>query len=195
MPKTPIDYSKTIIYKICCKDPTITDVYVGHTTDLIKRRYLHKSSCCNPNSNKYHYYIYEFIRNNGGWDNWDVIMIEECNLNNHNEALKKERWWLEELKATLNKNIPLRDMKEWHKDNKEHEKIYRGKYYDENKDILLEKAKIRKKIYYYKNVDKILENFKCICGGSYINNGKSRHLKTKKHEDFITSQNSLPSLT
>lgn len=47
MPKIPTDYSRTIIYKICSNDPTISDIYVGHTTDLIKRRYCHKSSCYN----------------------------------------------------------------------------------------------------------------------------------------------------
>jgi hypothetical protein len=34
MPKQPMDYSKTIVYKICCKDVDVKDVYVGHTTDF-----------------------------------------------------------------------------------------------------------------------------------------------------------------
>lgn len=190
MPKTPINYSKTIIYKICCKNPDITDIYIGHTTDLIKRRYCHKARCCNPDDKKYNYYIYEFIRDNGGWDNWEIIQIEECNLNNHNEALQKERYWLEELKATLNKNKPLRDMKEWRKDNKEHENEYRIRYYEENRNILLEKAKIRKKIYYYNNTDKILKKEKCLCGAIICINNLNRHLNTKKHQDFITLRNS-----
>ena len=41
MPKTPIDYSKACIYKICCKDVEIVDVYVGSTTNLIQRRKSH----------------------------------------------------------------------------------------------------------------------------------------------------------
>ncbi len=34
MTKKEIDYSKGLIYKLCCKDPTITDVYIGSTTSL-----------------------------------------------------------------------------------------------------------------------------------------------------------------
>jgi hypothetical protein len=41
MPKKNINFSKTIIYKIVCNDLTITDVYVGHTTNFIKRKAKH----------------------------------------------------------------------------------------------------------------------------------------------------------
>jgi hypothetical protein len=53
MPKKPIDYSKTIIYKLVCNDLSITDVYVGSTTSFVKRKYLHKSLCNNENSKCY----------------------------------------------------------------------------------------------------------------------------------------------
>ena len=49
MPKKDIDYSKTIIYKIVCNDLNITDVYVGHTTNFIKRKARHKYDCNNIN--------------------------------------------------------------------------------------------------------------------------------------------------
>ena len=75
MPKTPIDYSKTIIYKICCKDPSITDVYVGHTTDLTKRRCKHKYCCNNPENKYFNCLKYQFIRENGGWSNWEIVVI------------------------------------------------------------------------------------------------------------------------
>ena len=29
-----VDYSKSVIYKLCCKDPTITDIYIGSTTNM-----------------------------------------------------------------------------------------------------------------------------------------------------------------
>ena len=38
MPKLPFDFSKTIIYKIVCSDPSVTDCYVGHTTDFIRQK-------------------------------------------------------------------------------------------------------------------------------------------------------------
>jgi len=38
MPKKPIDYSKTIIYKFVCKDLDVTEIYVGHSTNWKQRK-------------------------------------------------------------------------------------------------------------------------------------------------------------
>ena len=35
------------IYKIVCNDLSITDCYVGHTTDFVKRKCNHKIICNN----------------------------------------------------------------------------------------------------------------------------------------------------
>jgi hypothetical protein len=35
MTRKSADYSCTLIYKITCKDHTVTDLYVGHTTDFV----------------------------------------------------------------------------------------------------------------------------------------------------------------
>ncbi len=53
MPRTNIDYSNTIIYKLCCKDLTITDIYIGHTTDMRRRKWNHKGRCNNIKDKKY----------------------------------------------------------------------------------------------------------------------------------------------
>ena len=74
MPKGKIDYSKTIIYKLCCKDVNITDEYVGGTTNFYGRKGNHKGKCNNSNTR-----VYKFIRENGGWDNWEMIEIEKYN--------------------------------------------------------------------------------------------------------------------
>jgi len=65
MPKDAIGYSNTIIYKIFCNDTSVTDIYVGHTTNFIKRKYQHKVLCNTGKKLK----IYDLIRKNGGWDN------------------------------------------------------------------------------------------------------------------------------
>ena len=47
MPRTPIDYSKTLIYKLVHKeDYDNENIYIGSTTDFVKRKNSHKS-CCN----------------------------------------------------------------------------------------------------------------------------------------------------
>jgi predicted GIY-YIG superfamily endonuclease len=44
MPKVPIDYKNTIIYKIeHIEDDNL--VYVGHTTNWDRRKYQHKQRC------------------------------------------------------------------------------------------------------------------------------------------------------
>ena len=103
MPKDEIDYSKTIIYKIICKDKKVSDVYVGHTTNFIKRKFQHKTLCKNLN-NKLK--IYEIIRQNGGWDNWEMIEIRTYNCKNKDEARIKEQQHYEELKPSLNSCPP-----------------------------------------------------------------------------------------
>jgi predicted GIY-YIG superfamily endonuclease len=45
MPKEIIDYSKTVIYKIICKNLNINTIYVGSTSNFIQRKAKHKYSC------------------------------------------------------------------------------------------------------------------------------------------------------
>ena len=107
MPKVEIDYSNTIIYKITCKDPNITDVYVGHTTNFVQRKHAHKQSCINVKSLNHNCKLYQVIRNNGGWSNWCMEIVHFCNCNDHYEARKKEQEYFELLHATLNSIEPM----------------------------------------------------------------------------------------
>ena len=47
MPRLPINYEKTHFYKIVSNDLSITDCYVGHTTDFKTRKTSHKTQCNN----------------------------------------------------------------------------------------------------------------------------------------------------
>jgi hypothetical protein len=101
-----VDYTNTIIYKIYCKNENITDLYVGHTTNFLERKYAHKLACNNlKNTQK----IYSFIRNNGGWENWDIIEIAKYNCKDVYEARKREQEHFEKLNATLNTTQPYFD--------------------------------------------------------------------------------------
>ena len=77
MPKYNIDYQKAKIYRICCKDVDVTDCHVGSTTNMTRRKYKHKSVCNNENGKMYNLNVYRFIRENGGWQNWDMIVVED----------------------------------------------------------------------------------------------------------------------
>jgi len=134
MPKNQTDYSKTIIYKLCCKDTTILDIYIGHTTNFTQRKNQHKTSCCNENDKKYNQYVYQFIRDNGDWNNWSMIQIQEHNLKNKREAESTEHYWIEQFGSKLNTNKPYAKCKE-------EPKIYKENWYEEKKDYILEKSK------------------------------------------------------
>lgn len=168
MPRLPIDYSKTIIYKICCNDMNVTDIYVGHTTDIIRRRNHHKSHIYNEKSKEYNQYKYKFIRENGGWDNWSLVPVEEFSCENVNQACIRERYWIETLQASLNKVIPSRSKEEYREINKEKLNENKKEWYENNKDKILQKTKEyrennkdkkkeKDKKYYERNKDKINE--------------------------------------
>jgi hypothetical protein len=107
MPKTEIDYSNTIIYKITCKDPAVKDVYVGHTTNFVQRKHAHKQSCINAKTLNYKCKLYETIRSNGGWNNWTMEIINFFKCRDHYEARIKEQEYFVSLNATLNSIEPL----------------------------------------------------------------------------------------
>ena len=186
MPKNVMDYSKTIIYKIVCKDINITDLYVGHTTNFIKRKNQHKNTCNNENSKKYNYYIYQFIRNNGRWDNWEMVEIEKYICNDKLEACKRERYWIENLKATLNKVIPSRTKDEYYYDNKEEILVKMKEYKTLNKDKISEYKKQYREI----NKEKISQMKKIkvhcdVCDCDITKCNLSRHNRTLTHQNNL----------
>lgn len=145
MTKKVIDYSNTIIYKIICNNPEVTNTYVGHTTNFKKRMATHKSNCLNQNTNKYNLKIYNCIRANGGWINWSMLEIETIPCETLNQATTRERYWLEHYKADLNAYIPnisLEEKKEyqikWRNDNIEKSKAYQKEWRSKHKNYFVE---------------------------------------------------------
>ena len=175
MPRLPINFANTMIYKLCCNDVSITDLYVGATTNFKQRKGQHKRRCCNPNDKSHHLKVYQFIRENGGWNNWNMILVEQYPCENQLESNKRERYWFEFLQGTLNSLIPGRTMKEWRQKNavkkaeqkKEYDKAYKqdnAVKIAEQRKIYLEKNAVKiaeqKKEYYKHNAVKIAEQKK-----------------------------------
>ena len=126
-----VNFSKSIIYKLCCKDVTVKEIYVGSTANLLKvRKSKHKYSCNNATNKGFNYYVYQYIRKNGGFDNFDIVEIERYPCSDRQELNKRERYWIELLQSTLNKQIPSRTKIE-----------YRQYNYQNNKDEILTKKK------------------------------------------------------
>jgi hypothetical protein len=88
MPHKTIDYSNTIIYKLCCKDDNVSDIYVSHTTNFRQRKYFHKSACNLVRPTHIHY----LINNSGGWENWNMIELAIYNCTDIDDAKKKVKY-------------------------------------------------------------------------------------------------------
>lgn len=176
-----LDYSKSIIYKIACKDDDVNDFYIGSTINLNKRRFRHKSCCNTSTCHQYNYKVYQFIRENGGWDNWEIKTIENYPCNSKDELRKREQHYIKELQPTLNVYIAIIE------DKKEYIKNYMTKYRQENPEKLKEireKRKDKTKEYnkqYYATVSKGM-TIDCPCGKSVFPYRLEKHLQSKYHQ-------------
>ena len=169
MPKTAIDYSNIVIYKLKCNDLNITEEYVGSTCNFTKRKWAHKQYCKTPTLEK-NQKIYSFIRDNGGWDNWSMIEIEKFPCKDNNEARAREQYYIELNQSKLNmmRSFITDDTRK--EETKEFQKEYRIKHNIENKE-------------YQKEYQKI--TILCTCGKEVKKAEMSKHIKRKIHLNHI----------
>ena len=138
MPKTIMDYGKTIMYKIVCKDLSVTDCYVGHTTDMTKRKYAHKFACNNEKDKSHNTKLYKIIREHSGFDNWTMLLIEKFPCKDKHEARKRERELCEQLGANLNTQDDNQELTPIQKDYLEQMNSYHKQRYQRNKAEIIE---------------------------------------------------------
>ena len=180
MPLKPVDYSNSIVYKIVCNDLDIKDCYVGSTTNFTKRKQQHKRlATCDKETQQLQ--LYSFIKENGGWSNWSMVLIDTYNCNTKLELLKIERENIELENATLNKNIPSREKKEYVKQEhiKEQQKEHMKNYRMNN----AEKIKIKNKQYKENNKEKIAERQKEHMKNYRMNNAEKIKIKNKQYKE------------
>jgi hypothetical protein len=118
------------IYKIYCKDQTITEFYVGSSVSARDRFYQHKTDYKNEMRPSYNCSLYIFIRENGGIENWTFEILAQCERHLQRQT---EQEWIDKLKPTLNKRRAST--------NKEQAKEVRKKYEVENAEIIAQKKK------------------------------------------------------
>ena len=177
MPRTALDFTKTIIYKLVCDDVNVSEVYVGSTTNFTKRKSNHRSLCHNPKQPKYNLLVYQYIRSKGGFAAWSMIEIEKFPCSDKHESSKRERYWIETLHATLNKAVPSRTRLEYGRMYlKEHKEFYHD-YQKEYRKVNNSKIRAMKG-----------KNCLCECGACYTNSNKSRHMQSTKHQKYINEQ-------
>jgi hypothetical protein len=154
-----VNYGNSLIYKLCCKDVNIDKIYVGSTVNLSRRKSEHKQCCNNTNSKKYNMFVYKFIRDNGGFENWDMIQIMKYPCNDKRELQQKENETMKELKAELNSQSSFNteeEKKEEKKEEKEEEKEEEKK--SNYKDDIINN--IKKDLGYYEAVEDLKDYLK-----------------------------------
>ena len=175
-----VNYSQSIIYKICCNNLEIKDIYIGSTTNFRLRKCQHKSSCNNEKSKEYNKRVHQFIRDNGGWSNFDMVQIQQYNATDKNSLHARERYWIEQLKPSLNCCIPTRTKKEYCGDNRDTISAYKKQYNKDNRETI----SAQKKQHYQQNK----EIRTCVCGSKYNygkSNDRNRHFRSNKHTEYV----------
>lgn len=142
-------------YKISCKDPEITEVYVGSTNNYENRKMLHKYYC-DRNVMSFH----RFINDHGGWENWEMSVLEQRECVDVKSLRVFERGWVKLFKAVYTSGMT------WEEDNY----------------IFKEEAERKKR------KERLSSKITCECGIEHRIDGKLRHLKSKKHQDYITTK-------
>ena len=186
MPKKPIDFSKTIIYKISKDD----DFYVGSTTDFASRKSHHKHTCNTEKSKDYNLKVYRTIRERGGWNEWQMTPLEEyVECQNKIQARIREEEWIDKLQTNLNMRKAFgaetvqEYQKQYYQEHADELKAQKAKYYQEHKE---EKAQ-----FYQEHADEINANravkFECGCGSVCRISDKARHEASKKHQAYLAS--------
>lgn len=163
MTTTTTDYSQSCVYGFMKEEIMY---YVGSTYDLSHRYSSHKSNCNNENGDKYNYRIYKFMRENGGFESFEIVKIREYPECKTEKELKTyERNYYDLYEPGLNRYKPqltedelknLREQKnetqrnnyaqnpekynirtkKYREENAESVKAYRDKYREENAEKL-----------------------------------------------------------
>jgi len=179
----------SVIYKIYCKDENIKDCYIGSTNDLHKRKIIHKSDCNNLSCKSYNLKVYQFIRANGGFENFDFQILEQFeNIMTKKDLFKIEGQYINNNNCTLNSYVAGRTSKDYKEENIIKIQEYKQEYYQDNKKEIKEKSKqyrIKNKqevkdtlcnwykanktkhnqtshLYYLQNKEKLKEKVECI---------------------------------
>jgi len=168
------------VYKISFEDND--NFYIGTTCNFIRRRKEHTSR---GNNDLYTTKLYSFLNDN---KIFKMDILFNCDGMTEDERYKLEKEQIELLKPTLNlmnnnKEYKLKKLKEYRSNfyKSQDAKNKQQEYRNNNKDEI----KKRNKIYRDNNKDKRSEVSTCNCGSTYQSYQKSRHIKTKKHQNYL----------
>ena len=123
------DFSQSVIYYIRCIE-TKKVIYVGSTTQLSVRKSKHKYACNTHSVKDQNMQVYCYIRENGGFDNFEVIPILFLKLENKTQLLIEEQ-------TEMDKHLDLKNKCKSHRteeQKKDQMRKLNEQYREENSD-------------------------------------------------------------
>jgi hypothetical protein len=185
MPLSKVNYANTIIYRIFSDNCDY--VYVGSTTNFVARKAKHKSNYTLENSKSYNLKVYQTIRENGGWDNFKMLEIEEYPCENSKQSRKREQYWIDFYKSNLNtcKAFVAETKKEY---NKQYQFEHAEEIKQQTKQYRVENAeqiKQQKAKDYQLHKEELNQKITCECGAIISKQYLTTHKKSKKHLEAI----------
>jgi len=148
-----INYETTeiIFYRFVCNDPNIINSYVGHTANFTIRKKSHKDVYNCQNHRSHHYKVYQVIRDNGGFDNWDIIEIGRQLCIDYTDARKKEQEYIEYYNCDMNSRNAYTNRIDYFKNRVD----IKAEYDRKRRKEKLDEIKSKKKQYRLDNYEKV----------------------------------------
>lgn len=159
------------------------NIYIGSTICKLSKRFSqHKNSVDKNNSG-----FYRFVTNNGGFDNFQIILIKEYEVFDKKNLLAYEQLWINKMETLNGQNtIAFNKIKLFMVE------IRKKEIKCEICDKLVRKQHLRRHQRSEK-CGRVLPPLKerrkirviCECGESVIKDSIARHKRTKKHQDKV----------
>ena len=191
-----MNYKNGKIYKIIGG----AEFYIGATTKerLCQRMASHRRDYQNWKNGKGSFVTSFYIFEKYGMVNCTIELVELCPCQSKDELSAREGYHIRNT-TCVNKVIPNRTREEYRVDNRAHTSEYNRKYNDEHRE--------QSKQYYVDNREQLLEynrkykaehreaiskKITCDCGGQFTHQHKQDHIKTAKHQQFISLGSVVP---
>ena len=161
-------YEKGKIYMIT--DVAYNERYYGSTIEPLNKRMIHhKHRYVNQNSGKETCLrSANALFNKYGYENCKIELVENYPCSSKEELRKREGLHIRKNQC-VNKYIAGRTQDEYNEENREQKNA-------------------KKMEWYYREKNNILEKINCPCGSVFSKNGKSEHLKTIRHQEWLKQQ-------
>ena len=125
------------------------------------------------NSTAYNLKVYQIIRANGGWSNWDMIEIHKQLCSDKRDSERVEQSLMNKLSSDMNTKKAHQTAEELRSYHQQYGQQYQPQYRGDNRVLINSNQNAR---------------HTCCCGGRYTLCHKIQHRDTKKHRAYTLQQ-------